>query len=227
MTMLLGSSGSGKTVFGMQFLAEGLKQGERGLFFGMFEHPDAILAKCRRIGINGIAEGVEQGLARVMWQRPIEGVIDEIGETLLEAVDALNPQRVVIDGVQGFQRAVDLPERLSDVCSTIAQELERRHVTALYTSETRGLFERDIHVPVSGLSAATQNIILLRHVEHEAAILRALAILKVRDDDYDPSVREIRITDGGIRLHDTFAHASHLLAGGGIRRDDWATGPEE
>jgi circadian clock protein KaiC len=226
-TMLLGSSGSGKTVFGMQFLAEGLRQGERGLFFGFFEHPDAILAKCRRIGINGIAEGVDKGLARVMWQRPVEGVIDEIGEALLEAVDRLNPQRVVIDGMQGFERAADLPDRLSDVYSTIAQELERRRVTALYTSETRGLFESDIHVPINGLSAATQNIILLRHVEHRAAILRALAILKVRDDDYDPRVREIRITDEGITLRDTFAHASHLLAGGGVGGVDPLTRLEE
>jgi len=70
-TMLLGSSGSGKTVFGMQFLAEGLKRGERGLFFGFFEQPDAIVAKCQRIGINGIKDGIDRGLARVMWHRPL------------------------------------------------------------------------------------------------------------------------------------------------------------
>ena len=72
-TMLLGSSGIGKTVFGMQFLAEGLKRGERGLFFGFFEQPDAIVAKCQRIGINGIKEGIDHGLARVMWHRPDRG----------------------------------------------------------------------------------------------------------------------------------------------------------
>ena len=199
----------------MQFLAEGLKRGERGLFFGLFEHPDAIVAKCQRIGINGIREGIDKGLARVMWHRPIEGVIDEIGDSLFEAVRTLNPARVVIDGMQGFERAADLPERLSDVYSTIAQELERRMVTTLYTTETRGLFEGDIHVPINGLSAATQNIILLRHVEHRAAILRALAILKVRDDDYDPTMREIKVTDDGIRLLDTFADASNLMSGGG------------
>ena len=214
-TMLLGSSGSGKTLFGMQFLAEGLKRGERGLFFGFFEQPDAIMAKCQRVGINGIKEGVDNGLARVVWHRPIEGVIDEIGESLFEAVRTFNPARVVIDGMQGFERAADLPERLSDVYSAIAQELERRRVTTLYTTETRGLFESDIHVPINGLSAATQNIIFLRHVEHRAAILRALAILKVRDDDYDPKMREIKITEDGIRLLDTFEHASNLMSGGG------------
>jgi circadian clock protein KaiC len=226
-TMLLGSSGSGKTVFGMQFLAEGLKRGERGLFFGFFEHPDAILAKCQRIGINGIVEGVDRGLARVIWNKPIEGVIDEIGDSLFDAVRQLEPDRVVIDGMQGFERAADLPERVSNVYSVIAQELERRRVTTLYTAETRGLFESDVHVPINGLSAATQNIILLRHIEHKASILRALAILKVRDDDYDPRMREIRITDDGIRLVDTFANASNLMSGGGTAATERHTARED
>ena len=129
--------------------------------------------------------------------------------------------------MQGFERAADLPERLSDVYSAIAQELERRRVTTLYTTETRALFESDIHVPINGLSAATQNIILLRHVEHRAAILRALAILKVRDDDYDGKMREIKITDAGIRLLDTFDDASNLMSGGGTAGTERQTPREE
>ena len=219
-TMLLGPSGSGKTVFAMQFLAEGLKHGERGLYFGFFEHPDAVVAKCQRIGINGLSEGIRGGRALVLWHRPIEGIIDEIGDSLFDAVQTFNPSRVVIDGMQGFERAADLPERLSDVYSAIAQELERRHVTTLYTTETRALFERDIHVPINGLSAATQNIFLLRHVEQRATIRRVLAILKVRDDDYDSRVREIRITEGGIRLLDTLANEFNLMSGGGATAID-------
>ena len=34
-------------------------------------------------------------------------------------------------------------------------------------------------MPITGLSPATQNIILLRHIEQHAALLRVMAILKV------------------------------------------------
>ena len=61
-TMLLGSSGSGKTLLGMQFLSEGLKRGERSLYFGFYERPETILAKCQRVGIGGLTRGVEDGL---------------------------------------------------------------------------------------------------------------------------------------------------------------------
>ena len=215
-TMLLGSSGSGKTLLGMQFLSEGVKRGERVLYFGFYERPEAILAKCRRVGIGGLAEGVQAGLAHLEWHRPVEGVIDELGESLLQAISTLRPQRLFLDGMEGFERAADFPERMSHVYSAIAQELERRGITTLYTTETRELFARTIEVPITGLSAATQNIILLRHIEHRATMLRVLGILKVRDDDYDARMRELRITDEGLRLFDTFAGESAVASGGGV-----------
>ena len=52
-TMLLGSSGAGKTLLGMQFLSEGVRQGERVAYFGFYERPESILAKCQRVGIGG------------------------------------------------------------------------------------------------------------------------------------------------------------------------------
>jgi circadian clock protein KaiC len=121
--------------------------------------------------------------------------------------------------MEGFERAVDFPERLSHVFSAIAQELERLGVTTLYTAETRELFSRSIEVPVTGLSAATQNIMLIRHIEHRAEMLRVMCILKVRDDAYDGRMRELRITDNGLVLLGTFEGESHVASGGGFRSD--------
>jgi circadian clock protein KaiC len=128
--------------------------------------------------------------------------------------------------MEGFERAADFPERMSHVYSAVSQELERLGITTLYSTETLELFAKTIEVPINGLSAATQNIILLRHIEHRAAMLRVLAILKVRDDDYDARMRELRISDDGIRLLDTFADESGVASGGGISTDGRAKHPE-
>lgn len=215
-TMLLGSSGSGKTVLGMQFLSEGVKRGERVVYFGFYERPEAILAKCERIGIGGLKDGVDRGLAQLIWHRPVEGVIDELGENLIHTVQTFQPTRLFLDGMEGFEKAADFPERMSHVYSAIAQELDQCGVTTLYTTETRELFARSIEVPIHGLSAATQNIILLRHIEHRATMLRVMAILKIRDDDYDGRMRELQITNDGIRLRDTFADEFQVASGGGL-----------
>ncbi len=215
-TMLLGSSGSGKTLLGMQFLSTGLRRGERAVYFGFYEHPEAILAKCQRVGIGGLREGVERRTAEIVWHRPIEGVIDELGESLINTVRRVGADRVLIDGMEGFARAADFPERLAHVYSAVAQELERLGATTMFTMETRELFGKNIEVPLGGLSAGTQNIIVLRHIEHRASLLRVMAILKVRDDAYDGRMREIRITDDGIKLLDTFAAESAVASGGGV-----------
>ena len=219
LTLLLGSSGSGKTVLGMQFLAEGLKKRERVVYFGFYEHPSAIVSKCQRVGIHGIAEGVQRGDAELVWHRPVEGVIDELGDSLISTVRKMRATRLQIDGIQGFEIAADFKERMSEVYSALAQELERMGVTTVYTSEMRALFGSVIEEPIQGLSAATQNIIVLRHVEHEARLLRSLSILKIRDDDYDPSIRELLFTDHGIRLGDKFPAEVLLSRGGGMRPD--------
>jgi circadian clock protein KaiC len=226
-TMLLGSSGSGKTLLGMQFLSEGLKQGERGVYFGFNEHPAAILAKCQRVGIGGWTEGVQRGTAQIVWHRPVEGVIDELGESLINTVREIGAQRVFVDGIEGFERAADFPERMSHVYTALAQELERLGVTTMYTAETRELFGRNIEVPITGLSAATHNIIVLRHIEHRARMLRVMGILKVRDDTYDGTMRELQITDDGILLLDTFAGESHVASGGGLSNETRSKGGDE
>jgi circadian clock protein KaiC len=210
----------------MQFLSTGLKRGERAVYFGFYEHPEAILAKCQRIGIGGLREGVEKGTAEIVWHRPVEGVVDELGESLIDTVRRVGAHRVVIDGVEGFQRAADFPERISHVYSAVAQELERIGATTLFTMETRELFGQTIEVPLIGLSAATQNIILLRHIEHRASLLRVMAILKVRDDAYDSRMRELHIADDGIKLLDTFAAESRVASGGGFSTDLLARGTE-
>src|ERR1043165_9090347 len=44
-TLVLGSSGTGKTILGMHFLSEGARRKEPGLYFSFFESPSRFLHK--------------------------------------------------------------------------------------------------------------------------------------------------------------------------------------
>ena len=63
----------------------------------------------------------------------------------------------------------------------------------------------------------------VKWIQHALAVgftLEELArILKVRDSDYDGRMREIRITEGGIQLLDTFVAESRVVSGGGLSQD--------
>jgi CheY-like chemotaxis protein len=102
--------------------------------------------------------------------------------------------------MQGFQQAADVPERLRDVFSALAEQLEARHVTSVYSVESPDLLGPVIEAPLRELSATTQNIVLMRHVEQAAQHVRLISVLKLRDSAHDMSIREFRITEHGIHI---------------------------
>jgi circadian clock protein KaiC len=215
-TMLLGPTGTGKTMLGMQFLVEGARRGEPGVYFGFYEHPDALRRKSHRLKL-GFAEMEEEGLIEVVWQPAIEGVIDVLGERLLSTLKRTKARRVFIDGIQGFQLALDdYPERIRGVFTAIADELERMGVTCVYTMEIRAIFAMTIDTPIPGISSVTQNMILLRYIEHRSQLSRILTIVKVRDSEYDHSVREVKITNRGFDLGDPLPEGDFMVMGTGM-----------
>jgi circadian clock protein KaiC len=200
-TMVLGASGVGKTTLLLQFLAAGAAAGDPGLYFGMYEQPDALLAKSKRINL-GLQAGVDTGLLRLIWERPIEGVLDILADRLIAQVRETGARRLCIDGLHSLFRTVDFPERMRAVAAALAEELASLGVTTLYTLETPELVSGSapLRIPLDDLSALSHNVIAIRQVERDARFDRMLAILKMRDSDYDRSIRELTITDNGIAL---------------------------
>jgi circadian clock protein KaiC len=211
-TMVVGPTGTGKTLLGAQFLSEGARAGEPGVYFGFYERPSALLEKGRRLGLD-LEKYAQAGSFEIVWQRPIEAVMDELADRMFTSVRKLKAKRLVIDGIQGFEFALDdYPDRVRGAFAAMSDELERLGVTTLYTVETREVFGPTIEIPVTGVSAATQNIILLRHVELRSRLRLLLSILKVRDSQFDRTVRELLITDNGLVVDDTFGADEQVLS---------------
>lgn len=210
-TMVLGPTGVGKTTLGLQFLAAGAARGEAGLYFGFYEHPPALLERARRLNLG--FDSIHDSPIELVWHRPVEGIIDVVGDRLLSAVKRRGARRLCIDGAAGFEASIDEPSRVREVFAALSDELAREDVTTVYTMEMPDLLGPRIEVPLAGISAITHNIILMRHVELEARLYRLLSILKLRDGDYDGAIREFRITDNGIEIADTFELAERILTG--------------
>ncbi|HLM72835.1 MAG TPA: ATPase domain-containing protein [Polyangiaceae bacterium] len=227
MTMLLGPTGTGKTILGMQFLVEGARRGEPGVYFGFYENPKALRLKSKRLKL-GFEEMEKEGLIEVVWQPTIEEVIDILGERLLSAITRTKARRLVIDGIHGFQLALDdYPERIRGVFTAIADALERAGITCVYTVELRAIFEESINVPIMGISSVTQNVIVVRHLERGSRLHRVLSVIKVRDSEHDQTVRELQITNRGIFVGDPLPDVDLRLIGGGLSSNVVPSGPEK
>jgi circadian clock protein KaiC len=211
-TLVLGFSGSGKTGLGLHFLSQSSAQ-EPGLLFGFYEMPLRLRLKAAHIGIklDGL---IEQGHLEILWHPPTEDILDALGNRLLDAVRRRRVKRLVIDGLLGFQKiAADRPHRIGRFLTALSNELRVLNVTTVYTAETPNLIGGVIEGPAIGLSTIAENLILLRYVEIRSQLRRLISVVKMRDSDFDSSLREFRITAAGIELAHTFDSAEAILSG--------------
>jgi circadian clock protein KaiC len=211
-TIVLGPSGSGKTMLGLQFLSAGARDDQIGLYLGFYERPASLLAKGTRLGL-GLEAAHERGVLHLFWEPPIEGGLDAVVERVLRTVIERRVTRLCFDGLHGFRHHAEYPERTRAVFSAFSDELTRRGVTTLFTLESTELLGSAIEIPIDGVSALADNIILLRHVELRSQLYRLISIVKVRDRAYDGAIREFQITDRGVVVADTFDSAEQILTG--------------
>jgi circadian clock protein KaiC len=210
-TMVLGPTGVGKTLLGYRFLASSTSS-EKGVLFSFYETPRRALAKADGIGVD-LKARCESGDVDLVWQSPVENSLDAIGRRILEAVDRTHAGRLFIDGFDAFLHATAYPERVTPFFAALGRELHGRGVTTIHTAELRAIFAPAIKSPVRGLSPLLENLLLLRFVELRARVRRALSVLKMRDSDFDSTLRELVIGSGGIRVSEAFDEVERVLTG--------------
>lgn len=210
-TLLLGSSGAGKTILGLRFLEEGLAHGEAALHFGFHESPSNLVAKAGRLGCQ-FRNHIEHGRLRVVWQRPGDRVLDALVHQLLGEVERTGARRVFLDGLVGLSQAA-YKERISAALALMTDHLAAAGVTTFITEETRQLFVRDIEIPTEGVSAIFDNIIFLRSVEREAELVRLISVMKTRDSEPARGLHQFTITDRGVIVGDKFDTSETMLTG--------------
>ena len=200
-TVVIGSTGTGKTTMGLQFLSPS-SDAEPGLHLSFFEGPDRVRAKARSLGLP--LDALEQsGALELMWQAPGEALLDEIADRLLGAVARRGVRRLVIDGLAGFAESAVYPERLNKFFSCLVNELRNRHVTVLMMIETRDVVSSVISTPW-GVSGIVDNLLFLRFVHDEGMVERLLTIIKMRDTDYHAGLHRIRIDSHGMHIAGTY-----------------------
>jgi len=210
-TLVLGPPGSGKTLLGLHLLAEGARAGEQGLYFGFYESPAYLVEKAEGIGLE-LRDAVERGRLDILWQPAIENGLDELAERLLTMVKERKVKRLVVDGLRAFERAAVYAERIGPFFTALSARLRMLEVTTIFTYTLPELFAPSVTVLAPG-TEEVDNMILLRYVELRSQLYRLISLVKIRDSDYEPAVREFTIGSDGLQVSSTFESAENILTG--------------
>jgi circadian clock protein KaiC len=202
-SVLFGPTGTGKTTLGLHFLSQSSAD-EPGLLFGFYETPQRILVKAKLLGID-LESKVRDGSLSLLWHPPTERQLDALGNRLLNDVRARRVKRLFVDGIDGLASASSDPARLPHFFSALTHALRIHGVTSLYSQELPELFAHEVVLPVRGVSALVENILMLRMVDDGREIRRLFSAIKLRDSGHEQRHLELRISAQGVELLATAA----------------------
>ncbi|HZD12337.1 MAG TPA: ATPase domain-containing protein, partial [Candidatus Binatus sp.] len=194
-----------------QYLVNGVKNGEPGVYVTFEEMPDQIYRDAKNFGWD-LRKLEEQNKFKVICTSP-SLLLESEGETLLdESFREIQPRRMVVDSLSHLAMFVREGE-LRREAYRIIMHLKTRGISSLLIWESPQMSGSTFAVTDVGLSFLVDCIVALRPVEIESSLRKALGILKMRGSDHDKRLREFQITPNGIKIESAFTNYEGIITG--------------
>lgn len=196
-TIVAGPSGVGKTILSLQFLTEGVNNGQKGLFVSFEESPNKIFSLAKTCGIE-LDRLVKEKQLILYHCSPVELCVDTFHHQLISLIEKEKPERVIIDSIADISITIADPTNLKNYLLSMVSRFSELGVTSIFTT---GITEDETIVTATRLSVVIDTIILLRYKEEQDKIKRFILVFKMRGSDHDKAIREFKITSKGIEIN--------------------------
>ncbi|AEC51715.1 hypothetical protein PNA2_0799 [Pyrococcus sp. NA2] len=208
--LLSGGPGTGKTIFSQQFLWNGLKMGEPGIYVALEEHPVQIRQNMAQFGWD-VREYEERGLFAMVdaftagigkskeYEKYIVHDLTDIREfieVLRQAIRDINAKRVVIDSVTTLY--INKPAMARSIILQLKRVLAGTGCTSIFVSQI-SVGERGFGGP--GVEHGVDGIIRLDLDEIDGELKRSLIVWKMRGTSHSMRRHPFEITDKGITVY--------------------------
>jgi circadian clock protein KaiC len=197
-SLLVGPTGSGKTILGLHFLFEGISRNEPGLLASFEESPTMVGLSIASLGFDS-ARLAEGGLLTHLYVSAVEMNIDDVMERIVTLVEARGIRRLVVDSVADLQATASDESRFHSYIYAMMQYFAAANITTYFTLEGH-LRTGDQRLSQAQVSYLCDNVIALDYGETEGEVRRSLSVVKTRASYHDMRVHEFTIGDRGIEL---------------------------
>jgi circadian clock protein KaiC len=195
-TVVAGISGVGKSVMGLQYIAEGIRLGERCLMFSLDEQVPQIVRNAAVIGID-LEAGMKSGLAHVEYEPPQEIQVDVHFHHIEQLVQEFKPKRVLIDSLSTYGSTLGPGGRIfRDFFHALVALMKESQIAAVYNHENPEMLGMTSMMGDFRMSSLVDNIVLMNWIELGDAFRLGLTIAKMRGNPVDRITHECEVVNG-------------------------------
>jgi len=196
---LYGGPGSGKTSICFEFLYQGAKMGENGLYITLEETSDDILENMKSTFplLSEAGQMIEDKKLEIV--KPDKLDLEDVATLLEDRITSNGIKRAVIDSATmirlSFKSEIEYRQTLFEFLSL----LRNLDVTTITTVEATSSRKEDMRYDIEHF--VMDGIINLYNLDREDRRVRALEIFKMRGTDHSRDLVPFKVTPSGIKVY--------------------------
>jgi circadian clock protein KaiC len=211
--LVAGPSGAGKTVLGIQFIAEGMERGEPGIVAMFEELPNEFMQRSASFGFN-LDKNLQDGSLKLIYLRPLDLSVDETVHEIVSAVKEIGCKRLVIDSLVGFEMAL-APDFRTDFRESLYRmigALTRLGVTIISTVEVEENFT-SMGLSNFAISFLADDIVRMRYASINGQLRKLLMVVKMRRSPHSIDMCAYEVTSTGLEIGEPMRGYRALTSG--------------
>lgn len=199
--VVAGESGTGKTIFGIQFLYNGANLGESGLFISFEEKKRRTIEHMRRFGWE--LEKLEKERKFFVYEygpREVDRFVSE-GGAIERTIRDNKIQRIVLDSITSYAALFESEKERREAIVKLFDMLRRWNCTTILPSEAAVVTEGGEVRARFGIEYLADALIAIWSVRMGDVREMALEVIKMRGTAHSKKLSPMKITNEGIIIY--------------------------
>lgn len=198
-TLASGSAGIGKSTMGVQFLLEGAKRREPGIYITVEEGEAQLLNTADAMGLP-LRQAGKRGLIEIVYLSRERVRATQFSAILTKKIEESRARRLVLDSASHITSAGQAEnDELRQLLYNLIMRFKGLDVTSIFTLESPSMFSTGSFTD-RDFSPIADNLLMLRYVTVEDTLQPSLTIVKTRGSKHDRGMHLFAIGKGGMRI---------------------------